>query len=142
MRTITDKLVFDYKIYLIDEEKSDATVKKYLRDVLTFKRWLKEKNITKSAVLEYKKHLMECYEPVSVNSFIASLNSFFVFSKWYDLKLKTLKIQRQIFAVREKELTKAEYERLLTAALKKNNKRLYLIMQTMCSCGIRVSEDI
>lgn len=51
-----------------------------------------------------------------------------------------LKIQKQIFASSEKELTKAEYERLLKAAKQKKNERLYLLMQTICSTGIRVSE--
>lgn len=59
---------------------------------------------------------------------------------WYDLKVKTLKIQRRIFADKEKELTKAEYERLLTAAQNKRNERLYYLMQTIGSTGLRISE--
>ena len=51
-----------------------------------------------------------------------------------------LKIQKQIFAERSKELTKGEYERLLDAAKQKKNERLYYLMQTICSSGIRVSE--
>ena len=40
----------------------------------------------------------------------------------------------------DKELTKAEYDRLLQATKQKKNERLYLLMQTICSTGIRVSE--
>ena len=60
--------------------------------------------------------------------------------EWYDLRVKNLKIQKQIFASADRELTKAEYGRLLQAAQQKKNKRLYLLMQTICSTGIRVSE--
>lgn len=60
--------------------------------------------------------------------------------EWYELKVKTLKIQKQIFASAEKELTRAEYMRLLNAAKQKGNEKLYLLMQTICSSGIRVSE--
>jgi site-specific recombinase XerD len=60
--------------------------------------------------------------------------------EWYDLRVKNLKIQKQIFASTDKELTKAEYDRLLQAAKQKKNERLYLLMQTICSTGIRVSE--
>ena len=96
--------------------------------------------VTKMAVLEYKQELTEKYAPASVNAKLSSLNSFFVFNEWYDCKVKALKIQKQIFSSKEKELTKAEYERLLLAAKHKKNQRLYYLMQTMCSTGIRVSE--
>ena len=90
--------------------------------------------------LEYKVQLMENYAPTSVNSILASLNSFFEHNGWHEIKLKNLKIQRRIFCQSEKELTKGEYEKLLQAAKDKNNERIYLVMQTICATGIRVSE--
>ena len=39
-----------------------------------------------------------------------------------------------------KDLSKAEYKRMVQAALKKGNKRLAMIIQTLCSLGIRASE--
>lgn len=77
---------------------------------------------------------------ISVNSVLSSLNSFFEFNGWHEPKVKMLKIQKQVFAKRSKELTKAEYERLLNAAKAQKNKRLYFLMQTICSSGIRVLE--
>ena len=71
---------------------------------------------------------------------LSSINAFFIFMGWYDLKVKTLKIQRRIFADKSKELSKTEYERLLAAAKNKNNERLYYLMQTIASTGLRVSE--
>lgn len=71
---------------------------------------------------------------------IASLNSFFTFAGCEHLKIKTIKEQRQIFCSEDKELTKEEYTRLLNAAESKGNKRLNLILQTMCETSIRVSE--
>ena len=129
-----------FRNYLIEEEKSSATVEKYMRDVITFYRWLDGCVPDKKTVLEYKEHLGDNYEPATVNSVLSSLNSFFEFSEQYSLKVKMLKIQRRIFASEEKELTKAEYERLLNAAKQKNNRRLYYLMQTICASGIRVSE--
>lgn len=129
-----------FKQYLLEEEKSSATVEKYIRDITAFSVWHGDDELTKQAVLSYKTHLTERYAPASVNSVLSSLNSFFDFNGWQVLKVKMLKIQKQIFAEREKELTKAEYERLLDAALKKQNQKLYYLMQTICSSGIRVSE--
>lgn len=71
---------------------------------------------------------------------MSSLNNFFNYSGWYEYKIKAVKIQKQIFARTEKELTKGEYERLLKAAKEKNNDRLYYLMQTICATGIRISE--
>ncbi len=141
MRKITIDMIEAYHIYLINEEKAQATIDKYLHDVGEFKIWLGEQELCKSAVLAYKSHLCEYYyAPASVNAMLSSLNSFFSFMEWFDLRLKNLKIQKQIFSSPEKELTKAEYERLLQAAKHRKNERLYLLMQTICSTGIRVSE--
>ena len=140
MKKITDKIIKKFKEYLICEEKAKATAEKYIRDLTAFAEWLCGGELSKAKVLEYKKHLIENYAPASVNSVISSLNSFFDYSGQYALKVKTLKIQKQIFARKDKELTKAEYERLLSAAQKKGNRKLYLLMQTICACGIRVSE--
>ena len=102
--------------------------------------WLSGSVVTKTEVLRYKRVLTEKYAPTSVNSIISSLNSFFSYNEWYECKVKTLKIQRQIFISKDRTLTKAEYERLLAAAKYKGDERLYLLMQTICSTGIRVSE--
>ena len=140
MRKITDEFILSFKEYLTGEEKSENTIEKYIRDVTFFMVWLCGQEVTKILALEYKKKLCERYAPASVNAAISSLNSFFSHMEWHDIRIKALKIQRQIFANREKELTKAEYERLLTVAKKNRDERLYYLMQTICSTGIRVSE--
>ena len=142
MRKIDNELIEKYKNYLIDEERSQATVEKYVRDICFFSEWLSGREVNKRLVLEYKESLMGEYAPRSVNSIISSLNSLFDYLGWHDCRVKTLKIQKQIFADRDRELTEAEYDRLLGAAKSKKNERLYLLMQTICSTGIRVSEDI
>ncbi len=140
MKKITNELIKNFRRYLIEEEKATATVEKYIRDVNAFAEWLGENILDKEAVLTYKENLTKNYAPASVNSILASLNSFFTFNEWYHLRVKNLKIQRQIFVNKDKELTKAEYERLLTAAKSKGNEQLYFLMQTICATGIRVSE--
>ena len=140
MKKITEKLIKNFRNYLINEEKSNATLEKYIRDICAFFSWLCGRGVDKQIVLEYMAYLVDNYKPSSVYSAISSLNSFFTYNEWYDCKVKSLKIQKQIFASKEKELTKAEYERLLDAAKSKKNERLYLLMQTICSTGIRVSE--
>jgi len=140
MRIITKKLIDTFKTYLLNEEKSSSTLEKYIRDILAFSVWLGTNEVTKGTVLEYKKYLIDNYAPASVNSILSSLNSFFGFNEWVDCKVKTLKIQRQLFVSSSKELTKTEYKQLLNAALSQHNKRLYMLMQTICATGIRVSE--
>ncbi len=140
MKTITNEIVKRFEVYLYEEEKSDNTIEKYMRDIRFFREWLGGEGVDKSVVLAYKKELCEKYLPASVNSILSSLNALFMYMNWYDLKVKTLKIQRRIFADKEKELTKAEYERLLTAAENKRNERLYYLMQTIGSTGLRISE--
>ena len=139
-KTITHDLIENFQNYLINEEKASATLEKYMRDIKAFFEWISGSEIDKRKVLEYKEYLIGKFAPASVNSVLSSLNSFFEFNNWHDMKVKMLKIQKQIFANKEKELTKNEYERLLKAAKSKNNQRLYYLMQTICSSGLRVSE--
>lgn len=137
---IGEKTVEGFRLRLIEEEKSAATVAKYTADVRAFIAFLKGEEVTKIKVTEYKSMLVERYAPASVNAAIASLNSFFEFLGMQSMKVKSLKIQRRIFADREKELTKEEYGKLLCAAERKGDERIYYIMQTICATGIRVSE--
>ena len=138
-RFITTSILAAYKEYLISEERSPATIEKYIRDVAVFAEYVQMSEITKDAVLAYKRQIMQNYAARSVNSMLSSINSLFAFLRWHDLKVKTLKIQRQIFCSEKKELTKSEYARLCEAA-EKRSERLKLILQTICGTGIRVSE--
>lgn len=140
-RILTENRIADFSAYLRSEEKSENTVEKYLRDVQAFAEYLGGAEITKGKVIAYKSRLLaENYAVRSINSMLASLNSLFSFLGWSDCKVKSIKLQRQICCPEEKELTKAEYMRLVNAAKQKGNERLNLILQTICGTGIRVSE--
>lgn len=139
-RIITKNMIEKYKSYLQNEEKSKSTIEKYIRDIETFFKYTDNREINKEMVIEYKKELQEKYKVRSVNSIIASLNSFFNYLYWYELKVKTIKLQKQIYCLEEKELTKDEYIRLCQTAKKNKNERLNMILQTICATGIRVSE--
>ena len=140
-RILTENRIADFSAYLRSEEKSENTVEKYLRDVQAFAEYLGGAEIRKGKVIAYKSRLLaENYAVRSINSMLASLNSLFSFLGWSDCKVKSIKLQRQIYCPEEKELTKAEYMRLVNAAKQKGNERLNLILQTICGTGIRVSE--
>ncbi len=139
-KIITAKTIAEFKEHLILEERSTVTVEKYIRDVKAFAKYTQNTAVTKETVIAYKKHLQENYAVRSVNSMLASINVLFSFSGWHDLRVKSLKLQQQVFCPEEKELTKAEYTRLCRTAERKHNERLNLILQTICGTGIRVSE--
>lgn len=140
-RIITVENIKDFRRFLVEEEKSNATIEKYMRDVRTFTSFISEEEITKESVIAYKNMLInDGYAPRSINSMLASLNSLFSFLGWLDLKVKSIKLQRQIYCSEDKELTKAEYMRLVNTARQKGNERLCLLLQTICGTGIRVSE--
>ena len=139
-RIITAKTIAEFKEHLILEERSEITIEKYIRDVKAFAVYAQNTAVTKGTVIAYKKHLQDNYAVRSVNSMLASINSLFAFLGWHDLRVKSLKLQQQVFCPEEKELTKAEYARLCRTAERKHNERLNLILQTICGTGIRVSE--
>ena len=140
MLMLTDELLVAFEKELREQERASATVEKYMRDLRAFGVYVREREVTKQIVLDYKVYLQERYATASANSVLSSLGAFFAFCDRKDLCVKRIKQQKNVFAAKEKELTHAEYERLLNAALEKGNQRLYLLMQTVCACGIRVSE--
>lgn len=130
--------LIDFCSHLESEEKSAATIEKYLRDVRTFFSFAGEQTITKELVISYKKSLINKYAVRSINSMLASLNNFFTFMGYHECKVKSLRVQRQTYCKEEKELTKAEYLRLVDAA--RGQIQINLIMQTISGTGIRISE--
>lgn len=140
-RFITEKQIAAFAIYLESEEKSKNTCEKFIRDVRAFASYMNGTNVAKEAVIAYKNKLLsENYAARSINSMLASLNSLFSFLSWADCRVKSIKLQRQIYCPEEKEMTKAEYLRLVNTAKRKGNERLSLLIQTICGTGIRVSE--
>lgn len=129
-----------FKQFLQEDEKSPATIEKYLRDVRYFLYYIGDKIPVKQDILDYKKHLGEQYAVRSANSMIASLNSYLRFTGRHHLCVKQYKIQQEAYCSAQKELTKEEYMRLIRAAEHQHNRRLSLIVQTICATGIRVSE--
>lgn len=139
-RILTADIIENFRKNLELQEKSTSTIEKYIRDVKAFSVYAENAAITKEKVIAYKKYLGNNYAVRSVNSTLASINSLFSFLGWHDLRVKSLKLQQQVFCPEEKELTKAEYARLCKTAERKHNERLNLILQTICGTGIRVSE--
>ncbi len=139
-RQLNKQQIRDFEAYLFSEERGTATAEKYLHDLRVFYAFMDGKELTKTAVLEYKSNLLSKYAVTSANSMLAAVNAFFRYLGWYELCVKQYKIQKSAFCPEEKELTKAEYIRLIEAAKKKGNERLNLIIQTICGSGIRVSE--
>lgn len=136
---LSAKRIKEFANYLCCEEKSTATQEKYLRDVQAFCRYADANDITKDLVVAWKKQLIESgYAVRSINSMLASVNSFLDFLELSACKVKNIRTQRQTYCAEDKELTKTEYLRLLAAS--KKNEQLNLVIQTICGTGIRVSE--
>ncbi len=139
-RIITVKLLADFELELKNDEKSNNTIEKYLRDICCFSEFANGRIVEKALVLEYKVQLEKNYALASANSMLAAINSFFKFVGWYDCCVKQFKVQRKTYCSEESELTKQEYIALVHTAEHKKNERLSLLIQTICGTGIRVSE--
>ncbi|GHV08533.1 tyrosine recombinase XerD [Clostridia bacterium] len=141
MRIIDSSTITDFAHHLKLAEKSEATVIKYTRDIRKFSEYLKAAPLTKESIVDYKTKLRaDGRNATGVNAVIAAINSFLAFVGLSDFKVKPYKIQQRQFRDSNRELTRDEYNRLLITALNSGNRQLWLIMQTICSTGIRVSE--
>ncbi len=138
---ITENQITAYGEYLRHEERSQNTIEKYLHDIRCFYVWLEGREVTKEQVTVWKEYLTANGKaPVTVNGALAALHSFFTFAGWEGLRVKYLKIQRQVFRDASRELTREEFARLVQTAETQGNRRLALLLETICATGIRVSE--
>ena len=132
-KIMTIEQLHSFRAYLRDEERSEATVEKYLCEVTQFSAYLNGNEVTKAAAAEWKEHLLN-------EGKLTALDRFFDFLGWDDCKVKHLKLQRRLFRDDSRELTKDEYERLIAAAEESGRERLALLIESICGTGIRVSE--
>ena len=140
-RTSTVEQIREFSRYLREEERETATIDKYSRDVKDFFIWLKDREISRERIAEWKQHLRRVgRKPVTINGKLSALNKFFSFLGRNDCRIKYLKIQRRLFRSTEKQLSKQEYIRLMETAHSLGRERLALLMETICATGIRVSE--
>ena len=139
-RRITSAQIERYALHLREQERAPATVQKYLHDLTALLEYLDGAPVTKGALIDWKEALAAAYAPATVKSMRAAVNGFLSFLDRRELAVKPLKIQKALFCDEARELTRAEYARLVAAAGRKGNQRLSLVIQTICATGIRVSE--
>lgn len=138
--TITTDQLTQFRALLKNEEKSAATLNKYLRDIQRFALWLGDTPLERDAMLDYKADLMRHYAAGSVNSILAALNRFLRMIAREDCRVHRLRIQYQAYSPEEREITAQEYADLVRTARETGRARLALVLQTICATGIRVSE--
>lgn len=141
LKQITEEMLEQFTIYLKYEERENSTIAKYLRDMQAFTNWLQDKEISKENLTGYKEYLIrKKYNPKTINGILSAINKFLSFTGQLNLKVKYLRIQRQLFRSSRRELSRWEYNKLLNKAHDLGKERLTLLMQTICATGIRVSE--
>ena len=138
--TLTAALIRRYADHLREQERSAATIQKYAHDLSALLEYLQGEALTKALMIGWKEALSADHAPATVNSMLVAVNGFLRFMGWHALTVRLLKIQRPLFREEQRELSKAEYARLVDAAQRAGDERLALILQTICATGIRVSE--
>ena len=135
------KVLDEFKCFLSENDYSENTIWKYLRDVRSFFLWEGGKEAWNAEILRnWKRELVLRYAPSSVNSMLAALNRFLEWRGMGNLKVRLLRIQKRIFSEVKQELTRDEYRRMLKTAEAMGKERLALILRTLASTGIRISE--
>lgn len=139
---ITQEILLQYQEHLYDEEKSLATIQKYMRDLQKLLDYAAGREITKRLMIQYKEDLRDSnkYRTSSINSFLVAANRLFEYLHWYEVRVKIFRVQKEVFEPENKNLTKEEYVKLVKTAEKLGKRRLAMIIQTICATGIRVSE--
>ena len=139
-RKITEETLAAFARQLGEEERSPATLEKYLREVRQFAAFLGGREVTRELAAAWREELSARQSPATVNGKLTALDRLLAFLGWEDCRVKHLRVQRQLFRDSARELSREEYARLVETARRLGRGRLSLLMETICATGIRVSE--
>ena len=140
-RKIEEQSLQEYRLHLEAKEKVRGTVEKYMRDLISLRCWLDDRDVTHDAVLRWKEQLLsQGYASVTINSMLVAVNGFFSFMGWEDCRVRLLRIQRRGFREQSRELTQQDYRQLVTTAANQGKERTALLLETITATGIRASE--
>lgn len=139
---ITESGMEIFRKKLIEEEKGKSTIEKYMRDIRKLYEYFEEREINKELLIQYKDYLKNSgkYKTSGINSFLAVINHYCEIMGWDNIRVKSLKVQKEIFCPEERNLTYQEYSRLINTANRQGKIELALIIQTIGGTGIRISE--
>ena len=139
-RKITEETLAAFARQLGEEERSPATLEKYLREVRQFAAFLGGREVTRDLAAAWREELSARQSPATVNGKLTALDRLLAFLGWEDCRVKHLRVQRQLFRDSARELSREEFARLVETARRRGRGRLSLLMETICATGIRVSE--
>lgn len=139
-RKITEETLAAFARQLGEEERSPATLEKYLREVRQFAAFLGGREVTRELAAAWREELSARQSPATVNGKLTALDRLLASLGWEDCRVKHLRVQRQLFRDSARELSREEYARLVETARRLGRGRLSLLMETICATGIRVSE--
>ena len=139
-RKITEETLAAFARQLGEEDRSPATLEKYLREVRQFAAFLGGREVTRELAAAWREELSARQSPATVNGKLTALDRLLAFLGWEDCRVKHLRVQRQLFRDSARELSREEYARLVETARRLGRGRLSLLMETICATGIRVSE--
>ena len=139
-RKITEETLAAFARQLGEEERSPATLEKYLREVRQFAAFLGGREVTRDLAAAWREELSARQSPATVNGKLTALDRLLAFLGWEDCRVKHLRVQRQLFRDSARELSREEYARLVETARRLGRGRLSLLIETICATGIRVSE--
>lgn len=138
----------EYKIYLMEEEKSKATIDSYTIDIQGFFGYIKKdiKKIKKTDVTAFKEYLRQRkLKTSSINRKLVGVKQFIEFvNDKYDLaisaRVKQEKVQKQYSLKDEELMTQRDFERLIKAVEDAGDIRTKALFEAMAFTGMRVSE--
>lgn len=126
--------------FLMEEEKAEATINKYVHEANQLLRFLDGREISKEMLIRYRSHLSGRYSARTVNGKLSAVNAYLRYLGLDGCRVKFLKVQKRAYIEENRELTEIEYSRLMETAMAQGKMQLYYLMMTICSTGIRISE--
>lgn len=137
---ITEETIEQFRDYLIENEKAEATIYKYIHEIECLMEYFAGEPVTKKQMILYRQYLQSINQARTVNTKLSAINHYLDFWQLSECKVKLLRGQRKPYVAENQELTEKEYRSVMRKAMGKISDRLYHVILTIGATGIRVSE--
>ncbi len=139
---VTKERIEAFKEYLKSRQVNSVTIEKYASDIERLGEYLDGRDVTQESLENFKLWLLEekKYQKSSVNSYIISARSFCKAMNWKDITITAYSIDNSGRDKADKYISRTDYEKLLEAAINRENYRIAMLIQTLCHMDIRYSE--
>lgn len=138
---ITQNRISDFTISLQVQHRSANTIVSYTTNIQKLELFLDGAELSKERMLAYKQWLADQgFKKRTINAYLAAANHFCDVMGWPEMKVVLDPLEPEETEQGKKQISSANYKKLVYTALQNGKERLAMMIQVLCHMDLRFCE--